>query len=101
MYKIKAASDVPGPKQRVIIGSPQNTYPDIVFATDFSRDIILSMNSVVLREALLNSKEFLEKFLKLKITELNVKEPETIKPKIEKVSKQLSKTKGGKELEWK
>lgn len=101
MYKIKAATEVPGPKQRVIVGSPDNTYPDIVFATDFSRDIILSMNSVVLRTALLNSKEFLEKYLKLKISVVNEKQSETIKPKVEKVSTKQAKTKSGKELEWK
>jgi hypothetical protein len=97
MFKIKAASEVPGAKQRVIVGSPDNTYPDIVFSTDFSRDIILSMNSVVLRTALLNSIEFLEKNLKIKIVDLvNVK---VEKPKT--VAKEPTQTKGAKKLEWK
>ena len=101
MFKIKAASEVPGAKQRVIVGSPDHTYPDIVFATEFSRDIILSMNSVVLRVALLNSKELLEKFLKLKIVDLTLPETVVNKPKPEKVIKTKEKVKGVKELEWK
>ena len=101
MFKIKAASEVPGAKQRVIVGSPDHTSPDIVFATEFSRDIILSMNSVVLRVALLNSKELLEKFLKLKIVDITLPETVVNKPKPEKVIKTKEKVKGVKELEWK
>jgi hypothetical protein len=59
------------------------------------------MNSVVLRTALLNSKEFLEKYLKVKIVDVkaSLPIPVEVKPKIEQKSK--TKTKGDKTLEWK
>jgi hypothetical protein len=101
MYKIKPASEVAARKQIVQVGAPDNTYPDLVFTTEFSRDIILSMNSMVLRSALLNSKEFLESILKIKVVDVSkvlVKEEE--KPKVEVVKKTTKKKTVG-ELEWK
>ena len=100
MFKIKPASEVVARKERVIVGSPDYTYPDVVFTTDFSRDIVLSMNSIVLRTALLNSVEFLEKYLKIKVTDLNAKQPE-VKKEIKKPKKEIKKQIEPGEVEWK
>jgi len=102
MYKIKPASEVAARKQVVQLGAPDNVYPDLVFTTDFSRDIILSMNSIVLRTALLNSKEFLESVLKIKVVDVSrtVVAKQEEKPKVEPLKKvQKKKTVG--EVEWK
>lgn len=95
MFKIKKANEVPAKKERVLIGSPSYTVPDLVFTTEFSRDIILSMNSTVLKTALLNSKELLEKYLKIKVVDLT--EQKTLK----KTTKKQSVTEGEPKLEWK
>lgn len=101
MYKIKIANEVAARKTPVILGSPDNTYPDLVFTTAFSNDIIIPMNSVVLRTALINSKSLLEKFLKIKIVDLNepVAKPAPA-PKAEEPKKKPIKKEPGK-LEWK
>jgi transketolase len=98
MFKIKKASEVVARKERVLLGAPDYTKPDLVFTTDFSRDIILSMNSTVLKTALLNSKELLEQHLKIKIVDLNETKP--IKKQTKKVSEQLT-NEGATKLEWK
>jgi hypothetical protein len=97
MFKIKKANEVPARKEKVLIGAPDHTVPDLVFTTEFSRDIILSMNSTVLKTALLNSKEFLEDYLEIKIVDLNTSKP------VKKSSKKISeeKTEGETKLEWK
>lgn len=100
MFKIKKASDVVARKEPVLIGAPAHTKADIVFTTDFSRDIILSMNSTVLKTALLNSKEFLEQFLKVKVIDLNEVKP--IAPKKQTKKQQTETLKEGEtKLEWK
>jgi len=99
MYKIKASSEVAARKTPVQLGAPDNTYPDLVFTTEFSSDIILSMNSIVLRDALLRSKEFLAKYLKIEVVDLVVKKQEPT-PTVTVVKKtQKKKTVG--EVEWK
>ncbi len=103
MYKIKIAGDVAARKQPVLIGSPDHVYPDLVFTTAFSSDIILPMNSVVLRTALINSKSLLEQFLKIKIVDLNApveNATPVAKPKAEEPKKKPIKKEPGK-LEWK
>jgi len=97
MFKIKYAKDVPARVERVLLGAPSYTTPDLVFTTEFSRDIIISMNSSVLKTALLNSKELLEKYLGIKVTEVNPV-PVT-KPAKKSVKEQ--KPKGETKLEWK
>jgi len=94
MFKIKPASDVVARKGPVYLGAPDYTYPDVVFTTEFSKDIIVPMNSIVLRTALLNSAAFLEKFLKVKVVDVaSVQaEPKVVKPK---------KKKSAGEVEWK
>lgn len=97
MFKIKRANEVTAKKERVFIGTPDYTVPDLVFTTEFSRDIILSMNSSVLKTALLNSKELLESYLKIKIVEVTDKPvKKTMKKPISKVNEE-----GVKKLEWK
>lgn len=100
MFKIKPASDVVARKERVFVGSPDYTYPDLVFTTEFSRDIVLSMNSIVLRTALLNSVELLEKYLKIKVVDLASKETET-KKEVKKTKKETKKIVEPGEVEWK
>ena len=97
MFKIKFAKDVPAKVERVYLGAPSYTTPDLVFTTEFSRDIIISMNSSVLKTALLNSKELLESYLGVKVTEVNVV-PE--KKSVKKPVKE-PKPKGETKLEWK
>lgn len=100
MYKIKKAIEVAAKKQAVLIGAPDYTQPDLVFTTDFSRDIILSMNSTVLKTALLNSKEFLEQYLRVKVIDLN--EVKSVAPKKQPKKQPVSAPKEGeKKLEWK
>jgi hypothetical protein len=99
MYKIKASSEVAARKLPVQLGSPDYTYPDLVFTTEFSRDIILPMNSIVLRDALLQSKEFLAKYLKIEVVDLAVKKQEPT-PAV-KVVKKTQKKKTVGEVEWK
>jgi hypothetical protein len=98
MFKIKKANEVVARKERVLIGAPDHTTPDLVFTTDFSRDIILSMNSTVLKTALLNSKELLEQYLKIKIVDLSTTKP--VKKQTKKVSDEKT-TEGATKLEWK
>lgn len=97
MFKIKFAKDVPARVERVILGAPSYTTPDLVFTTEFSRDIIISMNSSVLKTALLNSKELLESYLGVKVTEVSaVPEKKPVKKTVKE-----SKPKGESKLEWK
>lgn len=100
MFKIKKASDVAARKEPVFIGSPAHTKADLVFTTDFSRDIILSMNSTVLKTALLNSKELLEQFLKVKVIDLNEVKPIATKKQSKKQQTEPLKE-GETKLEWK
>lgn len=97
MFKIKKANEVPARKEKVLIGAPDYTVPDLVFTTEFSRDIILSMNSTVLKTALLNSKELLEQYLKIKIVDLNASKP--VKKSSKKISEET--TQGETKLQWK
>ena len=99
MYKIKPSSEVAAKKLPVQLGAPDYTYPDLVFTTEFSRDIILPMNSIVLRDALLQSKEFLAKYLKIEVVDLAVKKPEPTQEV--KVVKKTQKKKTAGEVEWK
>ncbi len=101
MFKIKIASDVPARKQPVFLGAPDNTYPDLVFTTDFSKDVIIPMNSIVLRTALLNSAIFLEQYLKIKVIDLaGVQVEKEIKKEVVKELKPKKKKTVG-EVEWK
>jgi hypothetical protein len=100
MFKIKPATEVAARKVAVIVGSPDYTYPDLVFTTEFSRDLIMTMNSVVLRTALLNSVELLEKYLKIKVIDLNKKQEEPKKEKT-KIKKDPKKPVEPGEVEWK
>jgi hypothetical protein len=104
MFKIKAAVDVPARKQPVFIGAPDFTYPDLVFTTSFSADTVLSMNSMVLRTALIASAEFLEKNLKIKIIDLKEEKKQEIKeevkqPVVKEVKPIKKKTAG--DVQWK
>ena len=42
------------------MGYPENTYPDICLCTDTSLHNYIALNSAMLRDALLNSKQLLE-----------------------------------------
>jgi hypothetical protein len=91
MFKLKRSKDVPGYKNPVRVGAPDYTNPDIIITTTFSSVIYQELNSIVLKTALLNSKELLEQYLGLKITE--------IKPKVKKEVK--TKEESPKEILWK
>jgi len=56
------------------------------------------MNSTVLKTALLNSKELLEQYLKIKIVDLSTTKP--VKKQTKKVSDEKT-TEGATKLEWK
>jgi len=56
------------------------------------------MNSTVLKTALLNSKELLEQYLKIKIVDLSATKP--VKKQTKKVSDEKT-TEGAPKLEWK
>lgn len=103
MFKIVPSSQVPVSKEPVRLGAPDFTYPDLAFVTQYSANISLFMNSVVLRTALLNSKEFLEKNLAIKIIDMSVSKEETKveeKPKPKPKPKAVKKPAPG-EVEWK
>lgn len=60
MYSFQRSENVPGVKQPVRMGYPENTYPDICLCTDTSLHNYIALNSAMLRDALLNSKQLLE-----------------------------------------
>jgi len=60
MYSFQRSENVPGVKQPVRMGYPENTYPDICLCTDTSLHNYIVLNSAILRDALLNSKQLLE-----------------------------------------
>ncbi len=60
MYSFQRSENVPGVKQPVRMGYPENTYPDICLCTDTSLHNYIVLNSAMLRDALLNSKQLLE-----------------------------------------
>ena len=60
MYSFQRSENVPGVKQSIRMGYPENTYPDICLCTDTSLHNYIALNSAILRDALLNSKQLLE-----------------------------------------
>lgn len=60
MYSFQRSENVPGVKQSIRMGYPENTYPDICLCTDTSLHNYIALNSAMLRDALLNSKQLLE-----------------------------------------
>jgi len=60
MYSFQRSENVPGVKQPIRMGYPENTYPDICLCTDTSLHNYIALNSAMLRDALLNSKQLLE-----------------------------------------
>lgn len=102
MFKIVESSRVPLSKEPVRLGAPDYTYPDLAFITSFSSHLALYMNSIVLRESLLNSAQFLEENLKIRIVDLT-KEVVPVKtaPVKKTKPKPVEKPKGPGEVEWK
>lgn len=85
MYSFQRSENVPGVKQPVRMGYPENTYPDICLCTDTSLHNYIALNSAMLRDALLNSKQLLES-MGLKVVDIKAAkvEAEIIKAKAEK-----------------
>lgn len=80
MFIVDLSTRIPIAKHQIAQAYPniQASYPDICIAnTDSGNGILL--NSIMLREALLSSKDFLQKYLGLVVEEY--KEPEKPQPK--------------------
>lgn len=113
MYSFQRSENVPGLKQSIRMGYPENTYPDICLCTDTSMHNYIALNSEILRDALLNSKQLLES-MGLKVVDVKAAQ-ETVeiiksksKPKAKEVkvvkeepvaTTETSETKDGEE-EW-
>jgi len=72
MYNLKQSNDVPGPKQLVRVGLPEHIEPDICITTDLNSHVYLSLNSTVLREALLKNKLLTIELLGLVVEDVKV-----------------------------
>lgn len=73
MYTIKRSSDVYGRKMLCRVGLPQDVEPDLCFVATADRGNYLSINSVVLRQALLSNPKLLKEVLKIKVVDLDPK----------------------------
>ena len=94
MYSFQRSENVPGVKQSIRMGYPENTYPDICLCTDTSLHNYIALNSAMLRDALLNSKQLLES-MGLKVVDVKTAQ-ETVeiiksksKPKAKEVIKEV------------
>jgi hypothetical protein len=82
MYSFQRSENVPGVKQPIRMGYPENTYPDVCLCTDTSLNNYIPLNSAMLRDALLNSKQLLES-MGLKVVDVKAAKEvaEAMKPK--------------------
>lgn len=109
MYRLKHANSVPIRPSLIRTGFPVNEHmiPNIVIVSDNNSDP-LHLNAIMLREALLNSPEEIEKFLGIKVKDvLNKPAPKTtpkpVEPKKEDVkeTKEVTPSQDSKEVdEW-
>lgn len=92
MYSFQRSENVPGVKQSIRMGYPENTYPDICLCTDTSLHNYIALNSAMLRDALLNSKQLLES-MGLKVVDVKAAQEmvEIIKPKPKPKAKEVIK----------
>ena len=92
MYSFQRSENVPGLKQPIRIGYPENTYPDICLCTDTSVHNYIALNSAMLRDALLNSTELLES-MGLKVVDVKAAQEtaEIIKAKSKAKAKEVIK----------
>ncbi len=92
MYSFQRSENVPGVKQPIRMGYPENTYPDICLCTDTSLHNYIALNSAMLRDALLNSKQLLES-MGLKVVDVKAAQEmvEIIKPKPKPKAKEVIK----------
>jgi hypothetical protein len=67
MFFIRRSSDVPNIKPVCKVGYPDHVFGDIAICTDFSQGQTTVINSVVLREALLQNKPLTEKLLGIRV----------------------------------
>lgn len=107
MYKLKHASEVPIRGNVVRTGLPvyEHTLPNIAIVSPNNMEP-LHLNAVMLRIALLNSPEFVEKFLGLKVEDITQKQtvnnqstPSKPKEPKKKVEKKIIETKTSTESE--
>lgn len=81
MYLIVRSELVPGSKNPVQLGYPENMAPNLCFVSTESTSAYIPMNAAVLRQALLNSAKTLET-IGIKVVDLNlVKAEKTPAPK--------------------
>lgn len=92
MYSFQRSENVPGLKQPIRMGYPENTYPDICLCTDTSLHNYIALNSAMLRDALLNSTELLES-MGLKVVDVKAAQEtaEIIKSKSKAKAKEVIK----------
>ena len=87
MYTLKPSNQVYVPRLQPIrtgLPIPEHTHPDIALVSQHNTEPLL-LNSIMLRDALLNSPELL-KMLGLKVTKITPKEPKKEKQSIEEES---------------
>lgn len=94
MYSFQKSKNVPGVKQPIRMGYPENTYPDICLCTDTSLHNYIALNSAMLRDALLNSTELLES-MGLKVVDVKAAQEtvEIIKSKSKPKAKEVKEKK--------
>lgn len=101
MYSFQRSENVPGIKHPIRMGYPENTYPDICLCTDASVHNYIALNSAMLRDALLNSKQLLES-MGLKVVDVKAAQEtaELIKAKSKPKAKEVIKEAKDGEEEW-
>jgi len=113
MYLIVRSELVPGSKNPVQLGYPENMAPNLCFVSTESTSAYIPMNAAVLRQALLNSAKTLET-IGIKVVDLNLikeekkpapkkkvtpkEEPEKVKEEIKNPEPKISKEEG--DDEW-
>ena len=72
-FKIQFSSTVPQSFQSIFLGYPEpaTMVPDLCFVC-LGKYEAIPINSIILREALLNSKDFIKNYLRLDITDMSV-----------------------------